>query len=92
MKRDDIISRKQAIESAKFIYESDCELKGISVLKMLQELPSVIQTGYWIDDFGNQMCSNCGTAYPDLYPDYFDANYCPHCGIAMLKEEDDHDN
>ena len=40
---------------------------------------------HWIDDYGNQKCSYCGTSYPDLFPTGWDSKYCPNCGIRMCK-------
>ena len=37
----DIISRKEAIASAKSIFESDSVMKAFCMMKMLKELPSI---------------------------------------------------
>ncbi len=41
------------------------------------------KTGHWIDSAGNDKCSNCGTEYSDLYPDYGNTHFCPNCGAKM---------
>ena len=47
----DCISREQAIKSAKYIIESNSEMKAFCILRMLKELPSVPKerTGYCKD-------------------------------------------
>lgn len=42
-----------------------------------------VKTGHWIDSAGNDKCSNCGTEYSDLYPDYGNTHFCPNCGAKM---------
>lgn len=45
----DAVSRKQALSSAKYIYESDSKMKAFSMIKMLEELPPVkLQESKWI--------------------------------------------
>lgn len=41
------------------------------------------KTGHWIDSAGNDVCSECGASYSDLYPDYSKTHYCPNCGAKM---------
>lgn len=53
--------------------------------------------GKWIPgDLGNILCSVCGTkclyidkaegkAYYD--PEQYESNYCPYCGVKMIKED-----
>lgn len=60
---------------------SDC-------LNAIVNLPSAQpeRTGHWIWDAGDLYCSECGTRYSDLYPDYDDSVACPHCGAHMIEE------
>lgn len=38
--------------------------------------------GAWIDK-GDLKCSICGIEFPDLYPLYSQAKYCPNCGARL---------
>ena len=92
---EDCISRKQAYESAKCIYESNSEAKGFDVLKMLNELPSIYpksdkSIGKWkIVADRYKCCSNCGQKL-DMYHGIMhdiDFKYCPKCGSRNIVEE-----
>lgn len=52
----DLISREQALSSAKCIFESDSKMKAFSMIKMLEELPSF-----------KQDCDTCEIGNPCLY-------------------------
>jgi hypothetical protein len=52
---------------------NDCPLIEIDELKV----------GKWINDAGSQKCSICDMSFPDLYPLYDKAKYCPNCGAEM---------
>ena len=95
---EDAISREDAIESAKGIYNSNSEAKALCIITMLKELPSVTPSrhkGHWIYDetLENWRCSKCnetpktmgyvGTA--DFMAEHF--KFCNHCGVEMESEE-----
>lgn len=43
--------------------------------------------GKWVNAAGNEKCSNCGMIFPDLFPLYDKASYCPNCGADMKDQE-----
>lgn len=43
--------------------------------------------GHWISR-GDDQCSVCGMRFPDLYPLYNSAKYCPNCGAKMTEGEE----
>ena len=77
---EDCISREQAYESAKCIFESNSEAKAFCMMKMLKELPSIYPksdkpSGKWIrnaPDYDMQntqyICSECGNAHTRITP------------------------
>ena len=86
----DLISRQQAINSTKYIFENDWmypESQEKYVLEMLDDLPSAQpdrKKGRWIDDgfqeewWGEQFtCSICGETMIGM------SKYCPECGADM---------
>lgn len=59
------------------------------MLKIIDEQPTIdaveVKHGKWENVAGNQKCSECGMSFPDLYPLYDNASYCPNCGAKMEK-------
>ena len=45
------------------------------------------KVGRWIEDGIGDKCSECGVTFPDLYPLYNSASYCPNCGAKMERSE-----
>ena len=83
----DYISREQAVRSARFIYDSDSQLKALTMMRMLRELPSVTpteRTGHWIDTGSGQECSECHEIQYG-YDSY--RKYCANCGAKMMPQE-----
>lgn len=89
----DYISREAAIEkitalineSGKYTaYESGAD-DACYIVE--HEVPAAdvrpVVRGKWLDVSGDQKCSVCGTSFPDLYPLYDSASYCPNCGADM---------
>lgn len=55
--------------------------------KMVEPLnEEVRKEGHWISH-GDDQCSECGMSFPDLYPLYNSASYCPNCGAKMERSE-----
>lgn len=86
----DCISRADAISSAKCIIKSPSEVpKTVTILRMLQELPSVTLTrkkGKWIYKKVRYekvpCCSKCGLDSGT----YYEFSFCPNCGAEMESE------
>lgn len=58
--------------------------------RMIEPLnEEVRKEGYWISH-GDDQCSECGMSFPDLYPLYNSASYCPNCGARMKGASDEH--
>lgn len=64
------------------------ELIAQDVLELLKEQQAEIERlqpkkGKWLECAGDQKCSECGSSYSDLYPEYSHTPFCPHCGARM---------
>ena len=91
----DLISRKDAIE----LMKNDMENNGLPLddeynigidhaMCLLACVPTAEpKVGRWIEDGVGDKCSECGMSFPDLYPLYNSASYCPNCGAKMDGEE-----
>mgnify|MGYP003308260458 CR=1 FL=1 len=79
MTREEIL---QAFDDINFVY-NDCT-RYDTLKRMLEELTER-KRGEWIVQDGEVVCSECFE--PNL-----ETNYCPNCGCAMTKENDDERN
>lgn len=81
-KSDDTISRQEAIDAIKALYEWHDTVTEDRAVDHLKRLPSAEpKTGEWkkIDTW--KYCSECGwTIYTEDDRAY---NYCPNCGVRM---------
>lgn len=77
----DLISREQAIEEIKSVFEWHDVVTVDRLVEHIKALPSAQKTGHWIDksrgDQKNSECSECHTLFRVLIHDY---PYCPCCG------------
>ena len=57
--------------------------------KEIKTIPTVEERkeGEWINYAGDDKCSVCGMVFPDLYPLYNSASFCPNCGAKMERSE-----
>jgi len=88
------MTREEAIEKLKS-YDPMSMMPALQMaIKALKAQP---KTGKWIPQKGGGCCcSECGRYALDEVDGNFihvsaKSKYCPHCGVMMLKEGDDHD-
>lgn len=86
---DDLISRTAAINEARWVNTDGGRFEVVHIETLLT-LPAIKteHVGHWINDSGPLKCSECGTSFPDLYPDYEKSVACPHCGAPIRGERD----
>ena len=90
----DLISRKQAIEEIKSVFEWHDVVTVDRIVEHIKALPSAQKTGKWIEheDWYDTYyeCSACGEAFSLIEgtPKDNGYNYCPNCGSEMVGEEE----
>lgn len=94
----DLISRKQAIETAIKIacnLDSDWEYEQIASAMdyALEQIPSAEKTGKWLHE---RLLSTTGGTYPvtrcsvcqNTMPFEWETPYCPNCGARMVNKNE----
>ena len=88
----DFISRQAAINIVCDDACDDCPDGGCDMYRRLKRLPAAdvrpVVRGKWLDNAGNEECSICGMSFPDLFPLYDSASFCPNCGADMREKEE----
>lgn len=85
MMNDDIISRQAAIDAlTHFTNLSWYKLKSIyPMLTVIEELPSAVRRGRWIENEFGAYCSECGLYAYRSNGIPWKSNYCPMCGARL---------
>ena len=91
----ELISREEAIKALEEVTCDICEHRSTwcalcdraKILTRIHSLPIIEERkeGHWVSH-GDDQCSECGMIFPDLYPLYNSASYCPNCGARMRGE------
>ena len=97
----DLISRQEAIDEIKEIYEWHDNVTKERIIEHFKQLPSAQperKTGQlkYESAYNWFRCNVCRKIYPSEFMQYFDScqyqpgfNFCPNCGADMRGEQDE---
>lgn len=57
---------------------------------VINEVPTVVKHGHWVDEIGMILCSECGDSWGTEMEEMIRSfNYCPNCGAKMDERKEE---